>query len=113
MIRHLLLKTLVLLHGPYDDFLVTKHSLHRDNFTSYSRWHLPGLVSAHLLCVERPFLFQEVQTYSGPPSLHPEGTVVILELPGCEGDHAPPFSSRAKNAWSYTFTPLYIFLCGA
>jgi len=34
----------------------------------------------------------------------------IEKLPGREADHTPPSISQAKNAWSYTSTPPYVFL---
>jgi hypothetical protein len=33
-----------------------------------------------------------------------------LKRPGREDDHSLPSSAEVKNAWSYTFTPLYIFM---
>jgi hypothetical protein len=29
---------------------------------------------------------------------------------GREADHSPPSSAEVKNAWSYTFTPQYVFM---
>jgi hypothetical protein len=29
---------------------------------------------------------------------------------GREADHSPPSSADVKNAWSYTFTPQYVFM---
>jgi len=34
----------------------------------------------------------------------------VVNLPECEADHLPPFSSKVKNAWSYIFTPPYVFM---
>jgi len=33
-----------------------------------------------------------------------------LKWPRREADHWPPSSAKAKNEWSYTFTPPYIFM---
>jgi hypothetical protein len=30
--------------------------------------------------------------------------------PGREADHSPPSSAEIKKAWTYTSTPLYVFL---
>jgi len=32
------------------------------------------------------------------------------EAAGREGDHSPPSSAEAKNAWSYTSTPQHVFM---
>jgi len=33
-----------------------------------------------------------------------------IKLPMREANHSPPSSAKAKNEWSYTFTPPYIFM---
>jgi hypothetical protein len=33
-----------------------------------------------------------------------------IKPPGLEADHSPSSSAKVKNAWSYTFTPLYVFI---
>jgi len=33
-----------------------------------------------------------------------------VKWPGCEADHSPLPSAKVKNAWSYTSTPLYVFI---
>jgi len=33
-----------------------------------------------------------------------------VKWPGCEADHAHPSGAGVKNAWSYTSTPLYVFM---
>jgi hypothetical protein len=33
-----------------------------------------------------------------------------VKRPGREADHSPPSSAEVKNAWSYTFTPPYVFM---
>jgi hypothetical protein len=52
-------------------------------------------------------------------ALSPVKSVTCLVLVDCfpedaaigrEVDHSPPFNTEVKNAWSYTFTPLYIFM---
>jgi hypothetical protein len=55
-----------------------------------------------------------IQTGSGP---HPAsyrmgagGSFPGVRRPGREADHSPPCSAEVKNAWSYTFTPPYVFM---
>jgi hypothetical protein len=36
-------------------------------------------------------------------------TTLRLAL-GCEADHSPPSSAKAKNVWSCTSTPIHIFM---
>jgi len=43
-----------------------------------------------------------IQWVSWAPSLG-------LKRPGREADHLPPSNTKVKNAWSYTFTPQYVF----
>jgi hypothetical protein len=31
-------------------------------------------------------------------------------MSGSEADYSPPSSAEVKNAWSYTFTPQYVFM---
>jgi uncharacterized membrane protein len=38
------------------------------------------------------------------------GSFPGVRRPGCEADHSPPSSSRAKSAWSYTSSPQYAFM---
>jgi hypothetical protein len=33
-----------------------------------------------------------------------------VKRPGLEADHSSPSSADVKNAWSYTFTPQYVFM---
>jgi hypothetical protein len=33
-----------------------------------------------------------------------------VKRPGPEADHSPPSNAEIKNAWSYTFTPQYVFM---
>jgi hypothetical protein len=33
-----------------------------------------------------------------------------IKRPGRETGHSPPFSAEVKNAWSYTFIPIYVFM---
>jgi hypothetical protein len=33
-----------------------------------------------------------------------------IKRPGHEAEHLPPCSAEAKEAWSYTSTPLYVFM---
>jgi len=35
---------------------------------------------------------------------------VGIKRTGREADHSPPSSAKVKNAWSYTFTPQYVFM---
>jgi hypothetical protein len=34
---------------------------------------------------------------------------VGVKRPGGEADHSPPSSAEAKNAWSYTSTPVRLY----
>jgi len=50
-----------------------------------------------------------IQTGSGADlATYPMGTGG--EAAGREGDHSPPSSAEAKNAWSYTSTPQHVFM---
>jgi hypothetical protein len=44
-----------------------------------------------------------IQWVPGVPSLE-------VKRPGREADHSPTSSAEVKNAWSYTSTPLYVFM---
>jgi len=49
----------------------------------------------------------------GPPSLLSRGywgRFPRHKGAGVESDHLHPFTAKVKNIWSYTFTPLYIFM---
>lgn len=35
----------------------------------------------------------------------------IVEQPGYEDQHSPPFGAEAKNAWSYSSTLPYVLIC--
>jgi hypothetical protein len=59
-------------------------------------------------------LHHRVQNGSGAhPASYPVGTGRVLSLgikrPRSEDDPSPPSSAKAKNAWSYTSTPQYVF----
>jgi hypothetical protein len=60
------------------------------------------------------FLF----TTASRPALGPNQPLIQLvpgalsvgaNRPGNETDHSPPSGAEVKNAWSYTFTPPYVF----
>jgi hypothetical protein len=59
-------------------------------------------------------LHHRVQKCSGvhTPScpMDTRGSFPGLKRPGREADHSPPSSAEVKNAWSYTSTPLYVFM---
>jgi hypothetical protein len=39
------------------------------------------------------------------------GTLLLgVKRPGREADHSPPSSGKVKNAWTYIFTPQYVFM---
>jgi hypothetical protein len=38
------------------------------------------------------------------------GSIPGVKRPEREADHSPPSSTEVKNAWSYTSTPLYVFM---
>jgi hypothetical protein len=38
------------------------------------------------------------------------GSFTGVNWPGREADHSLPSSAEVKNAWSYTFTPSYVFM---
>jgi hypothetical protein len=40
----------------------------------------------------------------------PRALSLEVRRPGREADHSPPFSAEVKNAWSYAFTPQYVFM---
>jgi hypothetical protein len=61
------------------------------------------------------FLFTTVsRTVLGPtrpPIQWVPGTLALgVKRPGREADDSPPSSAEVKNAWSYTFTPQYVFM---
>jgi hypothetical protein len=46
-----------------------------------------------------------------PPSLWVPGVLSPwVKRPGHEANHLPPSSAEVKNTWSYTSTPLYVFM---
>jgi hypothetical protein len=59
-------------------------------------------------------LNHRVQNGSGPtqPPIQwvPAALSVGVKRPGREVDHSLPSSAKVKNAWSYTFTPQYVFM---
>jgi hypothetical protein len=59
-------------------------------------------------------LRHNVQTGSeAHPASCPVGTVVIyseVKWLGSVADHSPPSCAEAKNAWSYTPTPSYVYM---
>jgi hypothetical protein len=47
------------------------------------------------------------------PASYPMGirdSFVGVKRPGRDADHSPPSIAEVKNAWSYTFTPQYVFM---
>jgi hypothetical protein len=40
----------------------------------------------------------------------PMALFLVVKRPGREADTSPPSSAEVKNAWSYTSTPLYVFV---
>jgi hypothetical protein len=63
----------------------------------------------------RNFSFHHrVQTGSGAHpayyAMDTRGSFPGVKLPGREAAHSPPSSAEVKSAWSYTFTPPYIFM---
>jgi hypothetical protein len=34
----------------------------------------------------------------------------LVKRPGCDVDHLPPSSVEVRNAWSFTFVPLYVYI---
>jgi hypothetical protein len=60
------------------------------------------------------FLFTAYRTALGPtqPPIQwvPGALFLGLKRPVREADHSPPSSVEVKNAWSYTFTPQYVFM---
>jgi len=45
------------------------------------------------------------------PHVYPGGDLSPgIKQPGRETDHSLPYSAKVKNAWSYTFTPQYVFM---
>jgi hypothetical protein len=38
------------------------------------------------------------------------GLSTVVKRLGPEADHSPPSSAEVKNAYSYTFVPLYVFM---
>jgi hypothetical protein len=56
-------------------------------------------------------LLQNIPTSSAAhPASQSVGTSIHSQ--GCSSNHSSPFSTKVKNKWSYTPTPLYAFLCG-
>jgi len=59
-------------------------------------------------------LHHHVQTSSGAhPVSYAMGASCSfprVKWPGCENDHAPPYSTEVKNEWSFTSTPQYVFM---
>jgi hypothetical protein len=46
-----------------------------------------------------------------PPIQRVPGALSLeVKRPDCEFDHLPPFNAEVKNAWSYTYTPQYVFM---
>jgi len=45
-----------------------------------------------------------------PPIQWYQGSVPRDEVAGGEAHHSPPYSSKVKNAWSYTSNSPYIFM---
>jgi hypothetical protein len=63
----------------------------------------------------RIFLFTTVFRTALRPNQPPIPWVEGAFFPGVkrqgrEADHSPPPSAEIKNAWSYTFTPRYVFM---
>jgi hypothetical protein len=61
------------------------------------------------------FIFTTVSRLAlGPTQLPIQWVSGALSLgvkrPGREADHSPPYSTKIKNAWSYTSTPQYAFM---
>jgi len=69
--------------------------VHWDSYRMDKRDSIPGRAG-----------FASRQTY------YPEGTGVLtpgVKQPACEADYLPP-SGAEVNVWSYTSTPLYVFM---
>jgi hypothetical protein len=56
------------------------------------------------------FLFTALGPTQPPIQWVPGALSLGFKLPGREGDNSPPSSAKVKNAWSYNFTPQYVFV---
>jgi hypothetical protein len=50
------------------------------------------------------------EAHSASSPLGPGTLSLGVKRPGREADHSSPSSAEVKNAWSYTFTPQYVFM---
>lgn len=59
------------------------------------------------------FLLPSIQKSSGSKpafSMEPGSRSHRVKGPACEGDHSPPSTIKAKNEWSYAYTPPCAFV---